>query len=96
MINEEEIPFNYLSRKWVKILQIAFKSAEDNGYIPEKFYIYPHYIVENQFSKDPVYQIHFHSHKVDWMNGGVEGGESFAVVLNSINFKFIQIFKGRD
>lgn len=90
-----EIPFHFLSRKWVKILMIAFKAMEDHGKNPEKFYVYPLY----RFDPDdeyPTYSILFYPHEIDWMNEGGFDVEDYSVVIKADTLQFIKIYQGRN
>lgn len=88
-----DIPFEFLSRKWVKILKISFDELSKNGQNPEKFYIYAHYkdidLIANR--EVPTYNIFFYPREFNWMEVGGDGTVSHTVVINAINLSFIRI-----
>lgn len=93
-----DVPFEFLSRKWVKLLKIAFDEAEKYGKNPEKFNISAFYIRANPELGDkvPTYAIFFYEHKRHWMDGFDESDDKFTVVINAENLQFIEIRIGRD
>lgn len=90
-----EIPFEQLSRRWVKILMIAFESMKSHGHSPEKFNIKVgiDMDISNSF---PIYYILFYPHEEHWMHVGEKGGKDYTVVINANNLEFIKIYRGRN
>lgn len=91
----EQMPFEFISRKWVKILRVAFDAMEKHGHDPEKFYIYPEYRFHEQ-DEYPTYQILFYPHEIDWMNEGGVDIDDYIVVIKADNLQFIKIYQGRN
>lgn len=93
-----DVPFEFLSRKWVKILKLAFDEAEKYGKNPEKFNVEIFYMEANPVinKKIATYAVFFYEHQRHWMDGFEETDDRFTVVINATNLQFIGIEIGRD
>ena len=91
----EDIPFDFLSKKWVKMLKIAFDQMEIHGLKPETYYIYPHYWIDDS-AGFPTYHLLFHPHEIDWMNEGGVDVDDYSVVIKADTLEFIKIYQGRN
>lgn len=81
----QDQPFEFLSRKWVKLLQTAFDEAEKFGKDLNQFYVYPMYkgIDELRNRKVPTYNFLFYPHEFNWMEEGGVDVDHFTVVIDA-------------
>ena len=91
----QDVPFHFLSRKWVKILKLALDKMIESGRDPEKFYVYPSFQNDDD-DEYPTYRILFYPHEIDWMNEGGDDVEDYIVVINATNLQFVKIYQGRN
>lgn len=94
----QDEPFEFLSRKWVKLLRIAFDEAEKYGKDPNQFYVYPMYIDKQPHSEKrtmPTYNFLFYPHERNWMEIGGVDVDHFTVVINAENLQFLWVEIGK-
>lgn len=95
MDSNEKIPFNELSKKWVKILRVAFDAMEKHGHDPETFLVsalYSFSEIDNCF----IYGILFYPDEIHWMDVGNIDVDDYSIVINAETLEFIRIFQGRN
>lgn len=94
MDSDSKIPFDQLSKKWVKILRIAFKAIEQHGQNPDDFIVTAGYRLDETDSFF-VYELLFYPKEVHWMDVGGDVND-YIVVIKADNLQFIKIYQGRN